>query len=146
MNVKSHYIIYFCYRIVAASRYCLIKLFFFFKTKHSLAGCTDGAEVAEYFKRRQEEALTWKHCNCSLCQKYETCCCAFQPGIKLTWQTNWAHITDLNEITVAETCSSVVHVCRRWQHQLRTLLRVWQEHPLFRKHYHQHKAGPSTER
>lgn len=65
---------------------------------------------------------------------------------KLTRQTNWAHVTDLDEITVAETCSSVVHVCRRWQHQLWTLLRVWQEHPLFRKHHHQHKAGPSTER
>lgn len=41
---------------------------------------------------------------------------------------------------MAETCSSAVHMCGRWQHQLWTLLRVGQEHPLFRKHHHQHKA------
>lgn len=52
---------------------------------------------------------------------------------KLTGQTNWAHVTDFNEVTVAETRSSVVHVCRRRQHQLWPLLRVRQEHPLLRR-------------
>lgn len=49
----------------------------------------------------------------------------------LTWQTHWAHVTDFNEVPVAEACSSVIYVCGRWQHQLRALLRVRQKHPLF---------------
>lgn len=56
----------------------------------------------------------------------------------LTWQTNWADITDFDEVTMAEACRSVVHVHRRRQQQLWTLLRIGQEHPLFRKHNHHH--------
>lgn len=59
--------------------------------------------------------------------------CVFWLGIKLTWQTNRANIADLDEISMTEARSSVVHMCWWWQHQLWALLGVRQEHPLFKK-------------
>lgn len=89
-----------------------------------------GLKLQNTLKRRRERASA-QNITAAFQSVMKISCLAIRA---LTWQTNWADVTDFNEVTMAEACSSVVHMHRRRQHQLWTLLRIGQEHPLFRKH------------
>ena len=55
----------------------------------------------------------------------------------LTWETDGAHVANVDQLAMTETCRSVIHLSSRGQRQLATNGGVRQKQPLKRKRkYH----------